>query len=631
MKFNRFGINLDEGLPLSEEALDKLYVPCFQSYAEKIKEWIEDDSTEESILLGGQIGSGKSTLLTKIFSDNNLKPDIKFQFDQESLNLDEGDFLSILLTGFIDKAIELELDLSFSKLPKELFGLEINDWKEVVNLLSPKEFSLANFENKVTARKKVTENSKYIIKVILDIGYLIKDNSKNAIYFFASGIDKFDTKSSSFISIKSTLEILSNFKTMFEVNALHLFLPDINTPFLHHPQKIFISSLNVKNVLEILVKRMGVYSQPIENELELIAKWSGGNPRQGIRILTHFQSMIKNTSIDRTTKLLRAIKKTTDDFFAYARKPSSNLIKTIEKDKKVETSLIYLPGDKETVQEALFGNWIFILQDSINGAWPASINPLVKPFFENENKVLLEPEQALLLQYAETYGTSSIGLDFNILEDDGSSKSVDKILHEYLSAEIENPLPLKLIEILDLINAALLSKDRKDRIMVGFKDRDILNAARAYIFAKANTYEYQKYNHMLLNGGKTENPIKSLEENLSSNFDIFSFEFEGEWTEQQLEALNNHRDNFISYQMIWWIPLENLQKYLPHWVQLRELFEFFILEDELLGSLSIEDIESDLIFFENLVETTESAESELVKNLKIVLQYLKEKRGCENG
>jgi len=121
MKFNRFGINLDEGLPLSEEALDKLYVPCFQSYAEKIKEWIEDDSTEESILLGGQIGSGKSTLLTKIFSDNNLKPDIKFQFDQESLNLDEGDFLSILLTGFIDKAIELELDLSVPQIIFQLF------------------------------------------------------------------------------------------------------------------------------------------------------------------------------------------------------------------------------------------------------------------------------------------------------------------------------------------------------------------------------------------------------------------------------------------------------------------------------------------------------------------------------
>lgn len=30
MKLNRFGINLDEGIALTEETLDKLYASCFK-------------------------------------------------------------------------------------------------------------------------------------------------------------------------------------------------------------------------------------------------------------------------------------------------------------------------------------------------------------------------------------------------------------------------------------------------------------------------------------------------------------------------------------------------------------------------------------------------------------------------
>ena len=55
-------------------------------------------------------------MITKVFSDKSLKPDITLKFDKEGLNLDEGDFLSIILSGFIKKVLELDLDLSFSKL-----------------------------------------------------------------------------------------------------------------------------------------------------------------------------------------------------------------------------------------------------------------------------------------------------------------------------------------------------------------------------------------------------------------------------------------------------------------------------------------------------------------------------------
>ncbi len=660
MKINRFGINLDEGIALSEENLNKLYVSCFEDDSRKIIDWLKDDAIETPLLFGGQIGSGKSSLIAKIFSDKSLSPDIILEFDKESLNLDEGDFLSIILSGFIKKAIKLSLNLSFSELPAEVFGLNSNDWQGIVNILYPGKFSMKSFKNKILARKAITKHNKYIIEVIYKIGDILKSNAKSPLFIFASGIDKYNTTTPAFkISLKSSIELLSYYKTLFEVNAVHLFIPDIISPFSSNSDKIFIPTISDKDIVEILNKRMGVYAEPIKKELELITKWSGGNPRQAIRLLTHYQSSRKNMALDKTGKLANAIKRTTYDLFAYANKPSANLIRTIRKSKKIEVSLLNLVGDKETAQGSLYGNWIFITQNSTNGSWPAIVNPLVKLFFENEESIIIEPEQRLLSQYAELHEMSATGLGFNILKSQDSTvlilnaqdditedysednktkiihessfRSGDELLWDYLSRGVEEPIALNLMEILDIISVALLSIDRKDRIIVGYRDKKILNAARAYLFAKANSYEYQRFDHRTLLGGKDKEPIKELEEVMGLDAEIFSLEFAGKWTERQLDILDKYRDRFINYQMLWWIPLEDLKDYLPHWVQLRELFEFFILEDELLGSLTVEDIEADLAFYKDLAETKESAEFSVVKNLKIVLEYLKENRGGNNG
>ena len=645
MKINRFGINLDEGIPLSEATLEKFYVPCFEDYFQKIIAWLKDNTIETPLSLGGQIGSGKSTLITKVFTDKSLKPDITLKFDKEGLNLDDGDFLSIILSGFIKKAIEQSLDLSFSKLPSEIFKLKPDDWQGIVNILYPESFSMKLFEKKIVARKTIAKHDKYIIEAISKIGDALRIKSKSSLIVFASGIDKYDTGSSAFLSLQSAIKILSNYKTMYEVNAGHLFLPDITSPFSSNSEKVFIPTVRDNDIIKILNKRMGVYAEPIKKELGLITKWSGGNPRQAIRLLTHYQAARKNKTLDKTGKLANAIKRTTDDLFAYSSKPTFDLIRTILKDKKIESSLLNSLEYKDISQLALYGNWIFITQGSTNGSWPAIVNPLVKTFYKNEKSIMAEPEQKLLSRYAEINEMSATGLGFNILSasDDNAEdnktkvlnknnfKSGDELLWEYLSRGIEKPLPLNLIEILDVISAALLSIDRKDRVIVGFKDKKILNAARAYLFAKANSYEYQRFEHRTLLGGKGKKPINTLEEMLDLDTEILSLGFEGKWTEGQLDILDKYRDRFINYQMLWWIPLDDLKKYLPRWVQLRELFEFFILEDELLGSLSVEDIESDLAFYEDLVETEESAEFSMVKNLKIVLEYLKQNRGGENG
>ena len=332
MKLNCFGINLDEGVPLTKESLEELYVPCFDETTSKIIDWIGDNKIQTPLLFGGQIGVGKSTLMTKIFSDNNLKPDISLKFDKEGLNLDEGDFLSIILFGFIQNAIEKKVILFFSKLPSEIFSLVDEDWQGILNILCPDTFSLKTFENKRSARKLITKHSDYIIKVVLKIGEKLKNHKKEPLLIFASGLDKYDTKKHAFkLSLKNSITILSNYKTLYEVNAVHLFLPDNTSPFSFDSKKIFIQTINDRDMLVLLEKRMGVYAEPIKKELELIVEWSGGNPRQAIRLLTHYQSARKNNKLDKTGWLINAIKRTTDDLFAYANKPSADLIKTISK------------------------------------------------------------------------------------------------------------------------------------------------------------------------------------------------------------------------------------------------------------------------------------------------------------
>jgi len=629
MKLNKFGINIDEGLPLRGEALQRIYEPCFAKEMLEVEKWINDTSNSFSMLLGGQIGSGKTTLLNKLFFEKKYEPFITINFDKESLNLDEGDFLSIVLAQFLSKANEESLNLSSLKIPFSLFGITDSNYKALSELLVPRYFSLESFEKKRTARKIITEKAEYFIELISRFAQHIFKEINKPFFIFVSGVDKFNSKSSAFYSLKSSLEILSKFKTLFETNAVHLFLSDEVTPFKNNPAKLFITTIDTENILNILTKRMGIYSQSAKEELELISKWSGGNPRQGIRILEHYLAFQKISKITKAEKITKAIKKTTEDFFAYATKPSLELIKIIERDKKLDPSLINLPGDKETAQEAVYGNWIFIAGDPSNGKWPSIVNPLVISYYEEKSIITESPEHILLKIYAETHGLSPTGLDFKVIDESGKSRTADEILYEYLSSGVEEPFPLKLTEILDLISAALLSKDRKDRIIIAYKNKEVLNAARSYIFAKANTYEYQTYFHEDLKGGDSFNPIRQLKEYLQNDVDIFSFDFTGDWTNEQLDILNKHRDNLLNYQMIWWIPLKKIKKYLPHWVQLRELFEFYILEDEILGSLSQEDIESDISFFKELAEKGDTAESELVKNLKIVLDFLK--KGGKNG
>ncbi|PIP38984.1 MAG: hypothetical protein COX19_09610, partial [Desulfobacterales bacterium CG23_combo_of_CG06-09_8_20_14_all_51_8] len=606
MKRNRFGINIDEGIPLvSEPDFELLYVPCFGETAERLNSWLVEG--DKPLLLGGQIGSGKSTLINKAIQEAGRLPDVTLHFDQEVLNLDAGDFWSIALAGLLETAFAKGIDLNFCKLPEELGQYQADDWPALLEGLRPRTFSMASFNAKMTLRKKVAKNATYIAKIIVEIGRLLEASVKRPLFIFATGLDKFDPLSPTFFAMQDIVVALAEFKTLYEVNAAHLFQKP-GSP-LYPLDRLFISVLKSDEVIEMLAKRMGVYAQPVRQELEILANWSGGNPRQALRLLSHFETARKTRKRNTGESLAVAIRETTGDFFAYSPKPSDELIKTIRRSGTIGAAMFTLPGDKDTALRALYGNWIFIREKSSDASWAATVNPLVKMVF-NGATPLEDQEVKLLRDYAMIAGISPSGLGPCRIDEKErkkkeaeeppwkfKEKSGDQLLWEFIASGVEQPIQTNLSETLDVLADALLSKDRADRAILAYKDDNLTEAARAYLFAKANSYEYQRCKHIVITGGPGMQPMTEIEAFLSEDTDIFSVEFAGKWENSQLEALDKQRDRFINHQMLWWIPFNDLKDYLPHWTQLRQLFELFVLEDELLGSISEEEVRADLAFF----------------------------------
>lgn len=623
MKRNRFGVNLDEGLPLvSPEEFDLLYVPCFEPGEQKLSSWLQQAKTP--LLFGGQIGSGKSTLIRKSFLETGVLPDVVLQFDQEGLNCDTGDFWAILLEGIVRFALNRGMDLSFSRFPAEMADLLKDDWVGLLGILAPEDFSLETFTAKKNLRRLVGENFEYVRDTVRQMIQL-QQKSAPPLLVFASGIDKFASESPAFFMLKDVLQELLSVKTLFEVNSTHLF--NLTRDAWEKVNRYVLPAAAIHDCKEMLLRRMGVYSPAIDNELSILAHWSGGNPRQALRLLTHFETARKWADKSMPEKLAWAFRQTTGDFFAYSQKPSDSLMAVVRKDGKLEGTMVSLPGDKETARRALYGNWLLVAGQAEGTCWPAIVNPLAKSFFLNK-LMPKEPEMQLLLEYAQAQDMSPDGIGIEkIHTEGGEEKSGDTLLYELLSSGVEQPIPMNLAEILDVMGAALLSVDRADRVIIAYRDEKILDAARAYLFAKANTYEYQRC--LSIQIGKDASALEQLQGVLNEDFDILSVEFSPDLSDEQLNALDKYRDRLISYQMIWWLPYESLGRYLSRWTQLRQLFEVFVLEDELLNSLTLEEIQSDLAFFEDLVEKEESAEANLVHYLKIVLGYLVKSKGAE--
>ena len=609
---NRDGINFDGGIPLVDSfEFENLYVPFHQEHFSDLLNWLKNQNTP--LLIGGQIGSGKSTFINKALSDSESYPDFVFHFDQDAINIFDNNPLLIIVKEVISKAISEKLDLSFSSAPSELTKGKIRDWKELSDLISVKDYSFNTYKRKKDIALTFETNQDFILPILKEIISLYENKTDRKAFLFASGIDKYLTSTFDSFFLNTLSNFLSGFKTLFEVNAVHIF---DNKWALKNCQKIFLTSLKKEQITDLFRKRMGIYAFSIDDVLDDLNLLSGGNLRQAIRLLTNFVTIKTNDKLN-SISFLETVRKTSQDFFSFAVRPSSELMRHVFKEKSLSTTTITLPGDKDTAQRALYHNWIFIKGSSEVDKWDVDINPLVKHLFLDP-KDIPDYETQMLRLYAQNQQISSFGLTFG--DQSNSQNSIQEILNQPLT----DSYIFNTADILKMISAALLSKNRSDRIIIAYHNVELIEATRNYIFAKANTFEYQSSYHVKIISS-IGSPLDQILNTIDKHkVDIYSFDFKDDFENKDIEAIDKVRDVLLTYQMIWWVPIENLKKYLPLWTQLRQLFQTFILEDELLASINRDEIEEDIKYYSSLKSKPNTNISEVMNNLEKILFWLKE-------
>lgn len=604
-------MNLDEGIALSStEEFKLLYIETDCNCERRLADWIQDG--KKAVLFGGQIGCGKTTSIEQAFRLSGTRPDIVFHFDRNDLNLSPLDAWIIVFSEIVRFSSGEYFPVLVTSFPDltEIFGTRQDELNELVAQVLLEKFSpeaLDKHRKLKTILEPLLDHLPNMFQSVVDA---IEEKLGRPLVFLAAGVDKFEPGSTAYLGLWDTLNSLAFFKTLFEVNAVHLFINDRWTSQL---EKIVLTASGEKWIEEMLRKRLGIYAKSYLLEIPILAAFSGGIPRQAIRLLDYFISQQKN-NISRQEILKCVVKSVNRDFFSFSKKPRNELLNVVLKQKILETSLISMPGDIETALCAIFGNWVILRQHKNGSQWEAFVNPVIKSSFANT--VHDDPEIMLLKNYAIQQGMGASGLDINI-DIAGWQESLLNM--------IEEPLELNITEILDAISSALLSRQREDRIIVGYENKANFDAVYAYLEAKSNTYEYQIWRHNFIEGGEGYSPLTKIMEFLDDkSTDIYSIELVGDFTIEQLAELNIRRDTFIDKQLIWWIPKNKLAKYLIHWTQLRQLFKVLILEDDLSKTLKTEEIEADINFMEELVESENTAVFSYVSNLKKVLFYLKE-------
>ena len=611
MQRSTFGINLDQGVALTSPIeFDQLFVDAESEAKIKLLEWLQ--TGEQPALFGGQIGSGKTTLIEYAFFKSKIQPDMIFHFDRDTLNISPSDSWSIVFIEVFQYLAEKDL-VNKEEIPSEyieLLGGSSEAWQHSLSQIRLHSFSKEALEKRKAFGLLMESTQSYLSKFLDLLIGKINSIKSEPLFLFASGVDKFEPGSSGYYALRDVLEALTSYKTLFEVNAVHLFSAE---PWMRKIDRIVISPLDAAQVGKILEKRLGVYAKNYVLEIPLIAKYSGGIARQALRLLDSFLS-IQKKSDNNIQAFQKAIKNVNRDLFAFSQRPETALMQNVYKNQFLETDLISIPGDKETAKRAVFGNWVVLAEHLHESRWRAYVNPLIRFSFISGR----EPEDAdtlLLKKYAQQTGTSGYGLDLDVQQVGW---------RETLLNELENPIELNVTQVLDSISSALLSTQRADRIIVGFKDSTVANVVRAYFEAKSNTYEYQSWKHYILEDDGESTPLIDILKSFDDEFiDVYSYEFSGDFSQSSIEELDMHRDSFIDKQMIWWIPQRNLKKYLERWTQLRQFFQIFILEEDLRKSLSMSEIQSDIDFMAELAESEKTAPFVYVENLKIVLNYLK--------
>ena len=623
MKRREYGINLDDGVALStDEEFRLLYVSCNPDETACLQGWFADD-TQESLQLGGQIGSGKTTLLKEVsrsFIDAQI---ITVRFDTDPIEPLEGGYCMILFGRILQACLKagVEVDgcgIALSDFP----SIDADSWHAFADKTTFWPSNLQEAGRLRDACAVMSENAGLVRKACGELLDRLRDIMSREPTIIAEGIDKFNPGTPEYFSLKDTLTFLAKRKTLFEVNAVHLFQ---ERDFRLGIRKLFIGDIGNDMLVRMLQKRLGSYAPIYEDAFSLLAEYSGGNARQALRLLNTYYFRRTQRKNDHTAAIALACHQVGKDLLnvPYGRFPTE-IFTVVKRDKYIEGSLLTEPKTTAGANDAVYNNWLFVQNEPDSATptrWPAIINPLIDVAIKWEADAPRTPEEEAVLKWARDHDISPAGL--NIPINDSGQPAWDKFWEGIEASSFSGRDALNILELIEEIGAGLFGVERQDRIIITYQDRKNLEAVRDFLVGEANTYEHFPCEEITLEGGEGQEPVIELLTWLADRDPnrIYSVELTGKWTEDQLRDLEHRRDVLDNLQMLWWVQQDDLKHYLRFWPQLRQFFRIYRLEDELWRGITMEEIQADIDFIKDM---SDEPDSEGVRRLSAVLTYLKE-------
>jgi hypothetical protein len=626
MKRREYGINLDDGVALStEEEFRLLYVPCNPDETSCLQGWFADD-TQESLLLGGQIGSGKTTLLKEVSRSFIGTHMITVLFDTDPIEPSEGGYCMLLLGRTLQVCLKAGVEVDGCGIVLSDFpSIGADSWAAFTDAIITWPSNLREAERLRDACAIMSQNAELVRKTCGELLDRLRDITSREPTIIAEGIDKISPSTSEYFSIQDTLTFLGQRKTLFEVNAVHLFKEQDFRPGI---QKLFIGGIGNDMLAQMLRKRLGTYAPIYQDAISLLAGYSGGNARQILRLLNAYYFRRTQRQNDHTAAIALACHQVGKDLLniPYGRFPT-DIFTVVKRDKYIEGSLLTDPKTATGANDAVYHNWLFV-QDEPDlvtpTQWPTIINPLIDEAIEWEADAPRTPEEEAVRKWASDHNISPLGL--NLPVDDKGKPAWDKFWEEIEASSFSGRDALNILGLIEEIGAGLFGVERQDRIIITYQDRKNLEAVRDFLVGEANTYSHFPCEEITLEGGEGREPVIVLLMLLAARDPnrIYSVELTGKWTNAQVRDLNRRRDILGNLQMLWWIQQDALKRYLRFWPQLRQFFRIYRLEDELWRGITMEEIQADIDFIKDM---SDESDPEGVRKLLNVLVYLKEAGG----
>ncbi len=562
---NTIGYNLDIGLPLeNKQAFDLLYVNSNSENEIRFKNWLSKP-TKEPIIITGQIGTGKTTFLNKVLIDNNIKPDIKVDLNN-IITITSGSIWGGLLGKCIAFAIENNINIeeyNFKSLYNDLF---LNDLEFSTVLIS----NFKNFKTEQTKEnlyKLIDSNFQIIFQQIKSLIIDIEEKLDKNILFYVEGIDKIPNYNANYLIIIEYLNFLSENKTIFECNLIHLFCDD---EWIANKEKITILNFIEVEIFEQLIdKRTGIYNKQWKQNYPKLFELSGGNYRQAIRLFSEFEFANRQLNLKADDAFNYTIKKIRTDFIIFQNSPV-DILKVIKKDGFISSGVIkYNNGN-----ELLFKNLILIIEEQDNfGNFKSIINPLIHEYLEKEIFV----------------------------EEDENNLNIKEIYHS--------------------LSSFFLKPDKNEIIIIIYDNLEIAKVSENFIFGKALSFNEGSFEHYEISN---RNFLKVFEQ---TNKDFESIFFKNELNDKIIEKLEHTRDALIRKKMIWWIEQKFVTKYFNNWIQLRQFVKIFKLNENILSKLNIEDLEKDIETIDYM-EYTKREKDKIKQDLQTVINYLEQNQNA---